>query len=132
MSAHTKTHHIKEDAFEVVVKMPGKKTRQSYIPTRFLRQFESFLEEHEKSDSIDWREVAKDSITKHKQAGMVLRGARFRESMTQKELAKRSGVSQDNISRIENGKRIVGEKVAKKLAKPLKINYRLLLDDDIS
>lgn len=132
MSAHMKTHHIKEGAFEVVLKMPGKKTRLSYIPTRFLRQFESFLEDHEKSDSVDWREVVKDSISKYKQAGMVLRGARFRESMSQKELAKRSGVSQDNISRIENGKRVVGEKVAKKLAKPLKINYRLLLDDDIS
>lgn len=49
--------------------------------------------------------------------------------MSQKELAKRSGVSQENISRIENGKRVIGEKVAKKLAKPLKINYLLLLDD---
>lgn len=132
MSVHTKTHHIKKEAFEVVIKMPGKKTRFSYIPTRFLRQFETFLEDHEKNDSVDWKEVVKDSIVKHKQAGMVLRGARFREDMSQKELAKRSGVSQDNISRIENGKRVVGEKVAKRLAKPLKINHRLLLDDDIS
>lgn len=129
MSAHMKTHLTKEDAFEVVVKIPGKRNRLSYIPTRFLRQFETFLEDHEKSDSVEWREVAKDSIAKHKQAGMVLRGARFRENMSQKELAKHSGVSQDNISRIENGKRVVGEKVAKKLAKPLKINYRLLLDE---
>ncbi len=66
-----------------------------------------------------------------KEAEMVLRGARFRESISQKELAELSGVSQDNISRIENGKRKVGEKVAKKLAKPLKINYILLLEDDI-
>lgn len=60
---------------------------------------------------------------------MVLRDARFRENMSQKELAKQSGISQENISRIENGKRVVGEKVAKKLAKPLKINYILLLED---
>lgn len=41
-------------------------------------------------------------------------------------------VSQGNTSRIENGKRKVGEKVAKKLAKHLKISYTLLLEDDIS
>lgn len=132
MSAHMKTHGIKEEAFEVVLKMPGKKARLAYIPTRFFGQFEAFLKEYEKDESIDWKEVAKESIAKHKQAGMVLRGARFREGLSQKELAKRSGVSQDNISRIENGKRIVGEKVAKKLAKPLKINYLLLLEDAIS
>ena len=63
---------------------------------------------------------------------MVLRGARFRENMTQKELAKLSGLSQENISRIENGKRGVGIKIAKKLAKPLKISYLLLLEDDTS
>lgn len=80
-------------------------------------------------EAVDWTVVAKDSIAKHKQAGMVLRGARLRESMSQKELAKLSGVSQYNISCIENGKRKIGEKVAKKLAKSLKINYILLLDD---
>lgn len=79
-------------------------------------------------EATPWEELAKDRLEKYKKAGLVLRGARFRENMSQKELAKRSGVSQDNISRIENGKRVVGEKVAKKLAKPLKINYHLLLE----
>lgn len=44
-------------------------------------------------------------------------------------MAKKSGVHQNEISKIENGKRGVGEKVAKKLAKALNINYRLLLED---
>ena len=130
MSAHMKTHPIKEEAFEVVISL-GKKTERFYIPMRFSREVESFLKEHEKGESVDWREVAKEDIEKYKQAGMVLRGARFREGLSQKELAKRSGVSQDNISRIENGKRVIGEQVAKKLAKSLKINYLLLLEDDI-
>lgn len=67
---------------------------------------------------------------KHGKAGMVLRGARCREGMSQKKLAKLNVVSQENISRIENGKRPIGEKVAKKLAKPLKINYELLLKEN--
>jgi DNA-binding XRE family transcriptional regulator len=132
MSAHMKEHHTREDVCEIVVKIPGKKSVLSYIPTKFVGHLEAFLNKYAERDSVDWTVVAKDSIAKHKQAGMVLRGARFRESISQKELAKLSGVSQDNISRIENGKRKVGEKVAKKLAKPLKINYTLLLEDDIS
>lgn len=128
MSAHLKTHHIEKNVMEVVLKIPGKKSRHSLIPMEFSERFESLLNKYEKHDSVDWEVVAKNSIAKHKQAGMVLRGARYREGMSQKELARQSGVSQDNISRIENGKRGVGAAVAKKLAKPLKINYRLLTD----
>lgn len=40
-------------------------------------------------------------------------------------------INKNEISKIENGKRGVGEKVAKRLAKALKINYRLLLEDNI-
>ena len=132
MSAHMKAHPTRENACEIVVKIPGKKSATSYIPAKFVGHLENFLNKYAERNSVDWTVVAKDSIAKHKQAGMVLRGARFRESLSQKELAKLSGVSQDNISRIENGKRKVGEKVAKKLAKPLKINYLLLMEDDIS
>lgn len=130
MSAHMKMHHTKGNVFEVVLKFPGKKERHTFIPLKSADRFESFLNKYETSDSVDWEVVAKDSIAKHKQARMVLRGARFRADMSQKQLAKLSGVSQDNISRIENGKRKVGKKVAKKLAKPLKINYLLLIEEE--
>lgn len=131
MSAHMKMHHIKKDMCEVIMKMPGQKRVCSYIPLKEVEQLELFLRKYSEDDSVDWHVVAKESIAKHGQAGLVLRGARFRENMTQKELAKKSGVSQENISRIENGKRSVGEKLAKKLAKPLKINYKLLVEEDI-
>ncbi len=72
--------------------------------------------------------MAKERIAKHKKAGLVLRGMRYRESMSQNELAKRSGVHQNEISKIENGKRTVGEKVAKRLAETLHFNYQLLLE----
>jgi len=131
MSAHMKTHHTKTESFEVILKYKGEKPIHTFIPIESAGRFEAILSEYEESDSVDWRIVAKDTLAKHKKAGMVLRGARGRDNMTQKELAKRSGVSQENISRIENGKRVVGEKLAKKLAKPLKINYLLLMEDDV-
>lgn len=131
MSVHMKMHLIEKYPCEVVVKMPGRKKIHSYLPATAIPKLEAFLNKYSEGDSIDWSVVAKDSIQKHGQAGMVLRGARFRENMSQKELAKRSGVSQENISRIENGKRPIGEKVAKKLAKSLKINYMLLIENYI-
>lgn len=130
MSAHMKRPHTR-DLIEVVLKFPDNSRRSSFVPVESGERIESILDKYgEREEGIDWKIVAKDSLKKHKRAGMVLRGARFRENISQKELAKRSGVSQDNISRIENGKRGVGEKVAKKLAKPLKINYQLLLLDE--
>ena len=128
MSAHTKTRHIRKHSYEIILKI-AKKEIHSYLPLSAINEIKSVLKKYSREESVHWTEIAKDDIKNHGQAGMVLRGARFRENMSQKELAKRSGVSQENISRIENGKRQVGEKVAKKLAKPLKIDYLLLIEN---
>lgn len=76
-----------------------------------------------------WEDLAKERIAKYKKSGIALRGARYREGMSQKELGKRTGISQDNISRMENGKRAIGEQGAKKLAKVLSIDPTLLKDE---
>ena len=70
----------------------------------------------------------KERIKRFSKAGLALRGARYRKGLSQKELAKLCGISQENLSKMENGKRAIGEKVAKKLAKALDIDYRLLFD----
>lgn len=131
MSGRMKTHHTEQKSCEVIVKMPGKKSIHSYLPTAAIGKLEAFLNKYSEADSVGWAVVAKDSIEKYGQFGMVLRGARFRENMTQKELAEKSGVSQENISRIENGKRSIGKKLAMKLAKSLKIDHELLLNNYI-
>lgn len=80
-------------------------------------------------EATPWEVLAKDRIEKYKKSGLVLRGARLRENMSQVELERKSGVGQNEISKIENGKRGLGEKIAKKLAKVLRFDYRLLLED---
>ncbi len=139
MSVHMKARRTKELGYiDVRVVMPGNKEMSYHIPTSERQKLYSFLKELDlpKSEIIPWEEatpwevLAKDRIEKHKKAGLVLRGARHRENMSQVQLARLSGVHQNEISKIENGKRGVGEKVAKKLAKPLKINYLLLLECD--
>jgi Helix-turn-helix. len=132
-----KGRHTKEPEYiDVRVWISGGKEKSYHIPQSARMKLNSFLNELDVNkceivpweETIPWEELAKDRIEKYKKAGLVLRGARYREDMSQVELARLSGVNQNEISKIENGKRGVGEKVAKKLAKPLKINYLALLD----
>lgn len=61
-------------------------------------------------------------------AGALLKGARHRENMTQKQFAKKLGVSQPNLSAMENGKRAIGKNIAKRIEKLFGINYRYFLE----
>jgi ribosome-binding protein aMBF1 (putative translation factor) len=90
-----------------------------------------FSPETENQESVAWKDLAKDRIEKHSKAGLMLRGARFREGLSQKKLAELSSISQENISRMENGRRKIGKKTAEKLAVVLKINPSLLYEDEM-
>jgi len=79
------------------------------------------------ADRISWREAAKKDIRKHSEGGLILRGSRFKEDVTQKELAEAIGVSQHHISEMENGKRPIGKEMAKRFADFFKVDYRLFL-----
>lgn len=133
MSAHMRMHHtnVPDYQFKICIATPkGEKT--SYISSKYIDKLDAFLEKYgeepEDDKPVAWKELAKERLAKYKRAGLMLRGMRYRENMSQKELAAKSGVSQNEISKIENGKRTVGEKVAKKLAKVLKFDYELLLE----
>ena len=128
MPAHMKARPTKQATYKVVIEMPGKAKKLAFVSAKHLQKLEDFLEKYGESESIAWEDLAKDRISKYKKLGLALRGARYREGISQKELAKRTGISQENISRMENGKRAVGEQVAKKLAKVLRIDFELLLD----
>lgn len=74
--------------------------------------------------SIPWRESEHFSEV---HTGSYLSGARYRENMTQVELAGRTGIHRRHISEMENGKRPIGKANARKLAEALNIDPRLLL-----
>ena len=57
----------------------------------------------------------------------ALRAYRGRSECTQRELAKKSGISQPHIAAMESGKRPIGLIAAKKLALALGIDYRKLV-----
>lgn len=76
----------------------------------------------EEPESVPWEKVYPDF-----NGSVALRGARKRESLTQKELARLVKISQTHISEMEHGKRAIGKDMAKRLAKVLKVNYRVFL-----
>ncbi len=131
MSAHMKAPHT-SNVVKVTIEISVRNKRVVYIPADNFEKVETFLQKHSTSEESietdDWKTLAKDRIEKYKKAGIVLRGARYREHISQKELAKRSKTSQADISKIENGKRTVGEKLAKRLARVLNIDYKMLLE----
>lgn len=77
------------------------------------------------SDKVHWTEIFPEFLDN--EAGAALRGARYKEGLTQIQLAKLTGIPQRHISEMENGKRPIGKKNAKKLSKVLKIDYRVFL-----
>jgi DNA-binding XRE family transcriptional regulator len=139
MSGHMKTHHTNPSHgyLTVTLNISGFKATSFKVPDtpiikRKLGEFKKLCQEWAKlvtpwEESIPWEKVAVDNIARYTKAGIALRGARYREGISQKKLSKLCGISQDNLSRMENGKRAIGEKTAKKLAKVLHINHRLLM-----
>lgn len=101
MSVHTRKRHI----------------NQSHYVAPFS--------EHE--TSVPWREAFKDGIEGFSEAGLMLRGSRYKADLTQKELAKKIGVKTHHISEMEHGKRTIGKQMAHRLASALNVDYHVFL-----
>ncbi|PKN07065.1 MAG: XRE family transcriptional regulator [Deltaproteobacteria bacterium HGW-Deltaproteobacteria-8] len=78
-----------------------------------------------KEATIPWREAL--GVTDDEVPGRALRGSRFREGLTQKELSSLTGVPQRHISEMENGKRSISKAMAKRLGEALKVGYKVFL-----
>jgi len=68
-----------------------------------------------------------DEVFPDMHAGDALRGARYREELTQAQLAAKIGVKVSHISEMERGKRPIGKEMAKRLGKALNISYKVFL-----
>jgi hypothetical protein len=70
-------------------------------------------------------EVFPEFVDKDKQ--IALRAYRYRENLTQRQLAELTGIPQRHISEMETGKRVIGKEMAKRLSKALKADYQMFL-----
>jgi transcriptional regulator with XRE-family HTH domain len=83
-------------------------------------------EEADPNDLISWEEVFPE-YEESELPGITLAGARYKEGMTQRELSRRTGIPQGHISEMENGKRSIGVRIAKKIGQALDIDFRVFL-----
>ena len=78
------------------------------------------------SDRIPWRDLFPE-YKDEELPGVCLSGSRLKEGLTQKELSELTGIPQSHISEMENGRRKIGKKRAKLLAKALNVGYKVFL-----
>lgn len=76
----------------------------------------------ESEEAIPWEVVFPDFSP-----GDALVGARYKENLTQRQLAQMTGIPHRHISEMENGKRTIGKAHAKLLAKALNVSYVVFL-----
>ena len=69
MSAHMKGHLTSKATCKVVIEMPGKAKKLTFVPAKYVEKLEAFLEKYGESDSIPWEELAKDRIAKYGKVG---------------------------------------------------------------
>lgn len=84
------------------------------------------LKEKEK-DFILWREASKERIEQYTEPGIMLRGSRYKNEMTQQQLADKLRIKRHHISEMEHGKRPIGKNMAKRLSEILHVDYRIFL-----
>ena len=77
--------------------------------------------------SVPYNEMAAIEIKKIGKGAMALKGARAREDITQKELAKKLNIDQKLISKIKNGQSRINAILAKKIGNMFNIDYRVFL-----
>ncbi len=73
-----------------------------------------------------WRDAFPPEIREN-EGGIYLKVTRERRGVTQTRLSGMTGIPQPHLSEIERGKRPIGKRVARELAKALGVDYRAFL-----
>lgn len=118
------------ESVTVTLKGLSKQPLRYEVSPATAKQLEQMLKQSRKREDDDFIPVEeafpvlKDPVMR---PATVLRGMRYREELTQAELAKKLGIRQHHLSEMENGKRPIGKEMAKKLARVLRADYRVFL-----
>ncbi len=117
MSVAMRKHHI--DRGMVTMHLRVRRSNVSKI-----KNYAQILESGEEG-TYTIPEVFPEYIGKEQQ--VALRAYRYREDLTQRQLSELTGISQHYISKMENGKRIIGKEQAKVIARILNADYQMFI-----
>jgi len=111
----------------VRITVEGRNRSLFLVPVAKAESVELLLEEYRLDNFIASDTVLRDVHVEYGKSGSVLRGFRIRDGLSQIELADKLGCPQSWVSAWEHGKRSLGKRLAQKLAKIFKTDYRVFL-----
>lgn len=97
------------------------------VPREAGRELVSYIKKKYIKESTPAHIVFPELADDIKRPAIILRGLRYRENLTQKQLAEKLLIHQHHLSEMENGKRPIGKVMAKKLAETLRTNWKIFL-----
>lgn len=112
---------------QVKIIIEGKKPELFLVTPEKAKSIRTLLDADRLEDFIPADEVLSELYAKTGKSGTVLRGLRVREGLTQEQFAKKIDCPQSWVSGWETGKRALGKKMAQKIAKVFKTDYRIFL-----
>lgn len=125
MSAHMKMHPTRQGKKTIFLLYLTDGQHQYAIPKHIA---EACRVQTTEEKSVSSETVFSELEAKHTKAGALLKGLRTRENLTQAAFAKKIDVSQANLSKMEQGKRIIGKTIAKRIEKAFGVNFRYFID----
>jgi DNA-binding XRE family transcriptional regulator len=117
---------MKKHPINVLTVVEGKVTYA--IPRHVAKKYIVKKTTKKAKDLIPAEEVFAKLEQRYTKAGVLLKGVRVRENLTQTEFAEKIKVTQANLSKMENGKRPIGRQIAKRIEKAFGVNYRYFLE----
>jgi len=131
MRGATKKHRTRRSALKRSLKRASVTvgTRNYSVPQDLVSKLIEELEPHrvEEEELLSFEEFFNDEKDSLPEGAKFLRGLRYKEDMTQEDFAAAIGVTQSNLSAMENGRRTIGKEVAKRIAEIFETNYRYFL-----
>jgi len=124
MLAHMKTRHIEQTA-EIVLTVPVKEAAKVGKAVRTVLELAGHRVRHVNEEGKELYSIAEIFPEAH--PGMVLRGFRGRDDITQIALAEKLGISQNRISDMESGKRPITRRMAERLGTLFEVPYKAFL-----
>ncbi len=111
----------------VEIRVGGRRPRLFVVPATRVSALMKTLSPFEQDDSVPIEVALPDHRDPIKGPATRLRGARAKKGMTQRDLARLTGIRQSHISEMERGDRPIGKNVALRLAAGLGVDYRVFL-----
>lgn len=131
MSAHTKippTSDLSAITVTVIVTAKGRRDRRYQFSVGEDDEILHTLKEYrDATGRVPLNDLFSDLKQKYTKAGALLRAARSREDLTRKQLAAYLEIPTNHVAEMENGKRAIDAKMAKKLSTCLMVNHKIFL-----